>query len=473
MNLNHDSGETKGYAVRRRAARALNILLYVFYALTVFFVYSSGFRNVLGVMRPAGDGAKLFLLGMGFYTAVLLRRRYRAWRVKAGPRALKQYLVSVGRCSLYMSLLYLPLLPDYISDSGGKWDSESMIVWGVLMVMMGAVLAGLGMLFDALLDAFSAGSRRKMKESGAGTEVKSGVSGQPGASSALPGNRTGIPTGKPVSGPAPGSSTVQTSAPGMKNTEPAAPDPEDWARVERWWIPPEVESVRHDPGRPGSVNENAEPVNADAGRGISEREAGRFSDGSAADGSVAGSSTAGDSAAGESVAGSSTAGGSAADGSTAGSSAGVSGNDLQRQLEKVQQTLEPHGETLGTLEGQRALFEEAQAVLPVIAVLRSIPPLAAFLYDEKTAQAQLPDLVGKLLEGIGGVIGETDLESLYILWLDLPPEALVRGWRALSAYRRISSMQYVFEDILESLEAQMTEREDVLDWLALRCGREI
>ena len=109
----------------------------------------------------------------------------------------------------------------------------------------------------------------------------------------------------------------------------------------------------------------------------------------------------------------------------------------------------------------------------MIAVLRSIPPLAAFLYDEKTAPAQLPDLVGKLLEGIGGVIVETDLESLYILWLDLPPEALVRGWRALSAYRRISSMQYVFEDILESLEAQMTEREDVLDWLALRCGREI
>ena len=428
MNLNHDPGETRGHAARRRAARALNILLYVLYPLAVLYVYSSGFRNVLGVTRPAGDGAKLFLLGMGFYTAVLLRRRYRAWRVKTGPRALKQYLVSVGRCSLYMSLLYLPLIPDYISDSGGKWDSESMIVWGVLMIMMGAVLAGLGMLFDALLDAFSAGSRRKMKESGAGTEVKSGVSGQPGASSALPGNRTGIPTGKPASGPASG---------------PAAPDPEDWARVERWWIPHEVESVRHDPGRPGSVNENAEPVNADAGPGISEREAVRFS------------------------------GGSAADGSTAGNSAGVSGNDLQRQLEKVQQTLEPHGETLGTLEGQRALFEEAQAVLPVIAVLRSIPPLAAFLYDEKTAQAQLPDLVGKLLEGIGGVIVETDLESLYILWLDLPPEALVRGWRALSAYRRISSMQYVFEDILESLEAQMTEREDVLDWLALRCGREI
>lgn len=428
MNLNHDPGETRGHAARRRAARALNILLYVLYPLAVLYVYSSGFRNVLGVARPAGDGAKLFLLGMGFYTAVLLRRRYRAWRVKTGPRALKQYLVSVGRCSLYMSLLYLPLIPDYISDSGGKWDSESMIVWGVLMIMMGAVLAGLGMLFDALLDAFSAGSRRKMKESGAGTEVKSGVSGQPGASSALPGNRTGIPTGKPASGPASG---------------PAAPDPEDWARVERWWIPHEVESVRHDPGRPGSVNENAEPVNADAGPGISEREAVRFS------------------------------GGSAADGSTAGNSAGVSGNDLQRQLEKVQQTLEPHGETLGTLEGQRALFEEAQAVLPVIAVLRSIPPLAAFLYDEKTAQAQLPDLVGKLLEGIGGVIVETDLESLYILWLDLPPEALVRGWRALSAYRRISSMQYVFEDILESLEAQMTEREDVLDWLALRCGREI
>jgi hypothetical protein len=135
MNLNHDPGETRGHAVRRRAARALNILLYVFYALTVFFVYSSGFRNVLRVTRPAGDGAKLFLLGMGFYTAVLLRRRYRAWRVKAGPRALKQYLVSVGRCSLYMSLLYLPLLPDYISDSGGKWDSESMIVWGVLMAI--------------------------------------------------------------------------------------------------------------------------------------------------------------------------------------------------------------------------------------------------------------------------------------------------------------------------------------------------
>ena len=147
----------------------------------------------------------------------------------------------------------------------------------------------------------------------------------------------------------------------------------------------------------------------------------------------------------------------------------VSRSRLLKWLTLMEKTLQPQGEALGTLSGQRALFEEAEAILPVLSTLRALPPLARFLFEDATEEADLPERVGTLLSGIIDAIRQADLEVMNIYWLDLSPETLIRGWRALSAYRRISTGQAVFGEVLELLESHMLEREDVVNWLCWQC----
>ena len=139
-------------------------------------------------------------------------------------------------------------------------------------------------------------------------------------------------------------------------------------------------------------------------------------------------------------------------------------------LNSASQTLTPNGPALGTLAGQRALYEEALAVLPTLAILRHTPPLAAFLYLDEEDPSRLPDHVSRLLGGICGILADADIGVLPTLWLDLPPEALVRGWRALSVYRRISAAQQAFDLPLQTLEDHLREREDAAEWLEDRAN---
>lgn len=147
----------------------------------------------------------------------------------------------------------------------------------------------------------------------------------------------------------------------------------------------------------------------------------------------------------------------------------VSRGQLVRWLTLVEETLQPQGEALGTLAGQRALFEEAEAILPVLSTLRALPPLARFLFEDATDSEELPERVGALLGGIIDAIHQADLEVINIYWLDLNPEVLVHGWRAISVYRRISTGQAVFDEVLELLEAHLLEREEALNWLCWQC----
>lgn len=147
----------------------------------------------------------------------------------------------------------------------------------------------------------------------------------------------------------------------------------------------------------------------------------------------------------------------------------VSRGQLLKWLALTEETLQPQGEALGTLAGQRALFEEAETLLPVLSTLRALPPLAQFLFEGDTEAAELPERVGALLGGIVDAIRQADLEIANIYWLELSPEALVHGWRALSVYRRISTAQATFDEVLTLLEAHLLEREEALNWLCWQC----
>jgi len=143
---------------------------------------------------------------------------------------------------------------------------------------------------------------------------------------------------------------------------------------------------------------------------------------------------------------------------------------LRAWLRNAAERLEPRGAALGTLCGQRALFEEAEALLPVLDTLRTFPPVARFLYDGLADEDALPDRVNGLLGGICSMIEAADLEMISLLWLECDPETLVRGWRALDVYRRISAAQLLFDGALDMIEAHMLERDDVLKWLQGHSG---
>ena len=449
----------------RRKARIFLPVLYLLYILDLFCLLLRGVRGISGTGTDSAAEAlmNLFAFFMGAYSAVLLGRWLRAHKQKKRSRA-GRFLMTLGCCCLGVFLVYLPIIADLASPGSPQETWASWIALAVLTMIMGTFLTALIMVVTGILNAIrndGSGSSRSESPQGraassgtqaatAGTSAAStastakntsGSSGSaakitpgsaPSAVNKAPSSTASAARTTPVSpaasaGKAPVSSSAAAKA---RAAQQAEMDPERWAQVERWSVP--LPDGNETAGS-GEVTEAPDHMGQASGHAASD------------------------------------AGIRSGTQAVPASGARRTREALLRQLGMMEQTLEPSGEKLGTLPGQRALYEEAQGVLPVIALLRSVPPLAEFLYDEHTPEKELPDLVGKLLGGICRMIEEADMESLYILWLDSSPEVLVRGWRALSAYRRISSVQYVFDSVLEKLEEQMLELDDVLDWLTWRC----
>ena len=135
---------------------------------------------------------------------------------------------------------------------------------------------------------------------------------------------------------------------------------------------------------------------------------------------------------------------------------------LTELLKAAAARLEPHGAALATLEGQQALFSELAELLPG---LNGLPSSAALKNGTLSEQAGLPGAVGEALSGACDLLAKVDFETVGAKWNMLPPARLVRGWRALTAYRDITNARMLFDAAIDCIEDCIAARADCADWL--------
>ena len=99
----------------------------------------------------------------------------------------------------------------------------------------------------------------------------------------------------------------------------------------------------------------------------------------------------------------------------------------------------------------------AEGVIPNIRVLLRRLALAE--------RADLPGAVGEALRGACDLLAKVDFETIGAKWDMLPPARLVRGWRALTAYRDITNARMLFDAAIDCIEDCIAARMDCADWL--------